>query len=279
MRCRTTSTSTSVSSLRGIIVGLLLATALAACRGDTPAIDDWRADPDSSIRISHAVWQSLLDHYVIVDADGLNRVDYAGLKMKDRDRLAAYLEAMADAPLTRVTRDEQMAFWINLYNALTVQLIVDHYPLQSILDIGTKLNGPWNRTLITIDGRALTLDDIEHRILRGSWQEPRIHFAVNCASVGCPNLQPAAFLAETLEAQLADAAREFLGSARAVNATDGTLKLSSLFDWYAADFGDSPRAVRERLAGYADPATAALLRDWSGPVVYDYDWSLNAATR
>ena len=174
-------------------------------------------------------------------------------------------------------RAEQMAYWINVYNALTVRRIVVAWPVDSILDVGTGGRGPWREPAIAVNGITLTLDDIEHRILRVLWNEPRIHFAVNCASIGCPDLQPIAFTGDNLESQLALAARGFLASERAVMRDGETLRLSSLFDWYAEDFGGDRRAVLERLAGYADADTARTLAAHSGALRYDYDWRINAA--
>lgn len=263
-----------------------LLTAIVLCAlatGCKPADDDrdfralWQADNAQGERIDHALWQAVLDHYLIAEDDALNRVDYAGLQRNGMAQLRRYLGAMAAIDPRAHSRDEQMAYWINLYNALTLRVIADAWPVASILKVGSGsvFGGPWDDPVITINNQALTLNDIEHRILRGIWQEPRIHFAVNCASVGCPDLQPAAFNGQNLEALLALSARQYLASERGVKLDEDTLVLSSLFDWYAADFGDDAEAVRARLATYADTATAVVLREHDGKVRYDYDWALN----
>ncbi len=227
--------------------------------------------------IDQDAWQQALNDYLVPEYGALNRVDYAALAADGTATLDGYLEAMAAIDPSAHSRAEQMAYWINVYNALTVRRIVADWPVDTILDVGDGAigRGPWGEPAITVDGTALSLDDIEHRILRAVWREPRIHFAVNCASVGCPDLQPIAFTGANLEAQLALSARNYLSSARGIVRDGDALRVSSLFEWYAEDFGDDLPAVLERLAGYADDDTAALLRTHDGPVRYAYDWAIN----
>ena len=260
---------------------LLLFVGLAACARHT-AFEEWRAAANdrSGERVDHNVWQRVLDRYVDAGDDGINRVHYAALKARGMPLLQDYLRQMASIDPLRLSGDAQMAYWINLYNALTLKVVADAYPTASILDIGARGpgKGPWDDPVVTVSGATLTLNDIEHEILRKFWQEPRIHFAVNCASIGCPNLARTAYRGATLERQLATAARAFLDSPRAVRLDGEILHLSSLFDWYAADFGSDALAVRTTLATYASPQTAVLLRAHRGRVRFHYDWSLNDAT-
>lgn len=260
-----------------IAATLLLAAGCSERQNREAFADYWSAADARGGPVDHAAWQALLERFVIADDDGLNRVDYAGLHERGLDALGDYLDAMAAMDPRTLTRDEQMAYWINLYNALTVRLIAVEWPVRSILDLGDKAlgRGPWDDPVTIINGRVLTLNDIEHRILRGLWREPRIHFAVNCASVGCPDLQPVAFSGASLEPMLAVAARQFLASPRGIASNGDTLTLSSLFDWYAEDFGTSEDAVIASLAQLADAQTAALLRNHRGDIRYDYDWSVN----
>ncbi len=227
--------------------------------------------------IDHGAWQRVLNDYLVPRYGALNRVDYAGLAADGTATLDAYLADMATVDPSAHSHAEQMAYWINVYNALTVRRIVTDWPVDTILDVGGGAvgRGPWGEPAITVDGTTLSLDDIEHRILRGVWREPRIHFAVNCASVSCPDLQPIAFTGANLEAQLALGARNYLASPRGVVSAGDALLVSSLFDWYAEDFGYDLPAVLERLAGFADADTAALLRAHEGPVRYAYDWAIN----
>jgi len=171
------------------------------------------------------------------------------------------------------------AFWINLYNALTVELILDHYPVASILDIsispGLFSFGPWDKKLIEVEGEALSLNDIEHRILRPIWRDARLHYAVNCASLGCPNLREVAFTAENTEWLLEQGAHEYVNHARGAEFIDSQLIVSSIYHWFKEDFGDSDRGVIEHLGAFAAPELAKRLAKTRRLSGHDYDWDLN----
>lgn len=155
----------------------------------------WQAHDDASAAvIDHGAWNRFLHDYVGVGADGIARIPYARVATADRDALAADLPRLSKLPISRYSRREQFAFWVDLYNELTVKVVLDHYPVASIMQIGISPGlfsfGPWGRKLITIEGEPLSLDDIEHRILRPIWRDPRIHYAVNCAALGCRTCSP-----------------------------------------------------------------------------------------
>jgi len=209
--------------------------------------------------------------------DGINRFDYAAVTPADRAKLQSYLDALAARDPRTLNRPEQFAYWVNLYNALTVAVVVDYYPVKSIRKIegGLLGLGPWNKEFITIQGQALTLNDIEHRILRPIWQDPRIHYAVNCASLGCPNLATSAYSPDKLEAQLDAAARDFINHPRGVDRSGKRLRVSSIYDWYEIDFGSDQKELLGHLAQYAEEDLAAYLGSYSGRIRYDYDWKLN----
>jgi len=160
----------------------------------------WTAHDPAAAAIDHAPWDRFAKTYVKPQPDGVNRVAYARVSAADRKALADYVAGLAGVPISAYHRDQQLAYWLNLYNALTVKLVLDHYPVASIRDIdispGWFSNGPWNKKLVTIEGEAVSLNDIEHRILRPIWRDARIHYAVNCAAVGCPHLKPEAFTAD-----------------------------------------------------------------------------------
>jgi hypothetical protein len=181
----------------------------------------------------------------------------------------------------RLARAEQMAFWINLYNALTVAVVLDHYPVATIRDInispGLIARGPWGAKLATVAGERLSLDDIEHRILRPIWRDSRIHYAVNCAAIGCPDLQARAWTAEGLDASLDAAARSFVNDPRGVRIDNGRLVVSKVYDWFHADFGGTDAAVIAHPVRYAEPALAEALRGRSRLDAAEYDWALNHA--
>ncbi|GAB6058989.1 DUF547 domain-containing protein [Desulfonatronum parangueonense] len=237
-------------------------------------------DPDSTLRVDHGPWNSFLSAYLVTyDPSGVHRVRYGEVSPADRKALQGYLEQLQATPVSRLNRDEQMAYWINFYNALTLEVILEHYPVASIRRInispGFFTRGPWDAPLVEVEGESLTLNDIEHRILRPIWQDPRIHYAVNCASIGCPNLQRRAFTAEDLEDMLDAAAHEFINHPRAVRFDGRRLRLSSIFDWFSEDFGRNEREILEHVAAYAEPPLAETLRSYSGRISYDYDWALN----
>ncbi len=242
----------------------------------------WTAhDPAATATIDHEPWDRWLRTHIRRSPDGVNRLDYGGIGVDGRAGLDRYIAGLAATPIGRYNRAEQFAYWVNLYNALTVAVILDHYPVGSILYIrispGLFSIGPWGRKLVTVDGADLSLDDIEHRILRPIWRDPRIHYAVNCASIGCPNLLPEAYTGANAEALLDRAARQYINHPRGAELRDGRLVVSSIYDWYAADFGGDDAGVVAHLRRYADGPLAASL-DGIARIDDDrYDWSLNDA--
>ncbi len=247
-----------------------------------PSAELWprwqRHNPNATATIDHAAWSDLLSRYLRRDGEGLNRFDYAGVSAADRAALDGYIAALAAVPIDDHNRAEQFAYWVNLYNALTVQVVLDHMPVESILDIdispGLFANGPWDKELVQVAGEPLTLNDIEHRILRPIWRDPRIHYAVNCASVGCPNLQTSAFTGAGLEAMLESAARDYVNSPRGLDSTGDGLVVSSIYIWFQEDFGDDA-ALIAHLRRYADEQTRAKIEAAPELVDHRYDWSLN----
>jgi Protein of unknown function, DUF547 len=266
-----------------VLVALVLSLVWAASVGAAPQARLWprwqASDPQSTRQIDHSAWAAFLQKYLVVTpADAPNLVRYRSVSQADKQALAGYLAALAKVPVARLNRAEQKAYWINLYNALTVKTILDHYPVASIRDIksGWFSSGPWDLKLIQVDGVELSLNDIEHRILRPIWRDNRIHFAVNCASLGCPSLQPEPFTAANSERLLDQGARDYVNSPRGVHFEGDTLTLSSIFDWYRVDFGGSQAALLSSLERLAAPELAARLEHFNGTIVYAYDWRLNA---
>lgn len=260
-----------------MLFGSLSATVLA--KTDTAL---WRmADDQNKATIDHSAWNAFLKTYLVTDhADGINRVRYAEVSEPDRRQLQRYIASLANIDPREFARKEQMAYWINLYNAITIELILKNYPVESITSLGEKFFafGPWDDPMITVAGETLTLNDIEHQILRPIWQDPRIHYAVNCASIGCPNLNSEAFTGENLETLLDQGARAYVGHPRGLRfeAAD-EIVVSKIYDWFVEDFGDSESGVLKHLADYADENLAEKLRRFRGDIDYEYDWSLNGA--
>ena len=254
---------------------------MAALASSTVVADAWTLwqthDADSQIRVDHGNWQIFLEQYVIAGDDGLNRVAYEDARASGWPHLKRYLGELAQIDPRTLSKDEQMAYWINLYNALTVDLVLRHPGKSSIKRMGKKLLsfGPWDDQVFEIADTPLTLNDIEHRILRPIWRDHRIHYAVNCASIGCPNLSRTAFSADLLEAQLNEAERVYLNHPRGVSFDDsGRLQLSSIFDWYRDDFAATEQGLLDYLAAHHPQAQP--LREYRGRIRYEYDWQLNA---
>jgi len=241
----------------------------------------------------HGRWNLLLSKHVIVSADGLSTaVDYASLGV-NREPLQSYLEEtsrVSRASFDAWETSDQLAFLINLYNAATVELILDNMassdPIDSIRDIGSLFTSAWELERVALFGDLVTLDAIEHDMIRGwgRYNEPRIHFAVNCAAIGCPALRAEAYTGTALEGQLEDATRDFL-SDRSRNYFDGRrLRLSSIFKWYREDFergwGGS-NALGEFVARYSSELGLSiehrneLARGDMGIRFLSYDWGLN----
>lgn len=268
---------------------LLLILALGGFRSATslfaPSIEPWpkweKHDPTSTAAIDYAAWDALLQRYVKDGPDGLAVFDYGAVTAADKQALKDLIEAMEGVAISNHARPQQMSYWINLYNAVTVDVVLDHYPVKSIRDIdispGFFADGPWGKKLVTVEGEELSLNEIEHRILRPVWKDARVHYAVNCASVGCPNLAMQAYVAESLDNQLDAAARDYINNPRGITVKDGKITVSSIYDWFYDDFGGSDAALMAHLKKYAEPDLARQL-DAIGQIEdTQYDWTLNDA--
>jgi|TARA_B110000971_G_scaffold51813_1_gene52499 hypothetical protein len=236
-------------------------------------------DINSNLTIDHSEWNDLTHRFVTPSKDGINRLAYSKFQQGEKKQLQAYILSLSKTPIRQYNRDEQKSYWINLYNAVTINLILDNYPIASIREIesGFFSFGPWDKELIMVEGEKISLNDIEHRILRPIWKDPRIHYAVNCASIGCPNLQSKAFTAENAEALLNLAAVEFINHARAVKVKNNKLRVSSIYNWYKVDFGGTDVSIINHLRQYAKPELAEQLSN-IGSIDNDdhYNWSINS---
>jgi hypothetical protein len=250
----------------------------------------------------HAAWNALLAKHVKLAADGKSsRVDYKGFAA-DRAALQAYLKtlsAVAPAEFAGWSKAQQYAFLANAYNAFTIEKVLTRYPsLKSIRDFGSVFGNPWKDKFFVLLGREQNLDGIEHETMRapGVYDDPRVHVAVNCASIGCPMLAREAFVAERLDAQLEDLMRRFMSDAtrNRYNPASGKLELSKIFDWYKVDFERGGKSflgyagfksVAEVGSRYAEQLAAneadrAALRAGKPAIVFlDYDWTLNDSGR
>lgn len=209
---------------------------------------------------SHAAFDTLLKKHV---SKGL--VDYPGVG-QDRADLDTYVEslkAVSKNDFKSWEKDQRLAFLINLYNAVTLQVILDHHPLKSIKDINGG-SGPWKDKLVPLLGKTISLDALENDVIRPDFNEPRIHFALVCAAMGCPPLRKGAFTADGLDAQLSEQTKAFLSQSKKNRNDGGTLHLSPLFDWYGKDFPGGPSKWVEPWLGESNRIKFT-----------EYDWSLN----
>jgi hypothetical protein len=248
--------------IKTVFMGIFL---LQACHSPAPS-------KEGSIAPSHAIFTQILNKHVNRDGN----VDYKGLQ-KDSLELQQYLDLLTQNPPDENcwTKEEQLAYWINLYNSYTIKLVIDHYPIKSIKDIGSVIqipfvNSPWDIRLIEIEGKKYDLNNIEHDILRKKFDEPRIHFAINCASFSCPKLRPEAYTADQLESQLKDQTMAFINDPERNKISQNKAEVSKIFDWFKSDFTKNG-SLREFLNKYAQhdinlDAKISFL---------EYNWSLN----
>jgi hypothetical protein len=232
------------------------------------------ATPARPFEQSHKAWDAMLKkHVVLLDGGKASQVNYQGMA-KERAALTEYLHSLSrvgEHEFEAWSRGEQVAFLINAYNAYTVEKILARYPdIKSIWDFGKLFGNPFRDEFFTLLGRGMSLDGIEHGILRKRYREPRIHYAVNCASIGCPMLREEAYVAARLEEQLEEQARRFLSDRTRNRFRDGRLEVSKIFDWYKEDFEPREKYFARYAGALGMPPGA------SPPLVFlDYDWALN----
>lgn len=236
--------------------------------------------PLSQKVISHQAWQDFLDHHVITNEEKINLVDYPNLTQKEIASLKEYIKAMSQIDIDNYSRPEQLAYWINVYNALTVQTVANYYPVANIQEInispGLFSVGPWGANLITIKDTTLSLDDISNRIIRPIWNDPRTHYALNNATIGAANLSKQAYHGALLEQQLNEAASTYINSLRGVQVIEGKLIISKIYDWYEEDFGGTKKNVIKHLLQFANEPLLSQLKHINTIDSYIYNWHINS---
>jgi len=238
---------------------------------------------------SHARWDALTNKHVVWLPGGhASQVDYSSFKT-DRQELKSYLDGLSAVTQSEYDgwkKPEKLAFLLNAYNAYTVELILTEYPkVKSIKELGSLITSPWKKRFFSLLGKPRSLDDVEHGMIRapGVFDEPRIHMAANCASIGCPALRSEAYVAGKLDAQLEDSVVRFLSdrSRNRFNPQKSKLEVSKIFDWYGKDFAARSGSVEAWLAQYADKLAddakyLQTIRDRKAKLEFlDYDWALN----
>ncbi|MDH3643158.1 MAG: DUF547 domain-containing protein [Gammaproteobacteria bacterium] len=259
-----------------LVAGLTSSLVAAAPAAELWAIWD-ASDESNGATIEHVAWQQFLDRYVVPGTAGINLVGYRRVAAADRQQLQSYLRRLSDLDPRNFRRSEQLAYWVNLYNALTVDVVLAHPGKDSILRMGDGWFdvGPWDKSLLSVAGETLTLNDIEHRILRPIWRDRRIHYALNCASLGCPNLDPRAYTGVTSEQLLAAAELAYINHERGIGFDDrNRLVVSKIYEWYVEDFASDRQGLLDYL-GERHGVLGDRLKAYTGRVRYDYDWALN----
>lgn len=275
--------SMGLSKLGTILFVMAAMTLLPFNAGAAPKsrlLKAWEGHDESSTQtIDHGAWDKFLKKYVRRTDDGVNRVTYGDVSDTDLNALKGYISKLETTDILQYSRDQQFAYWVNLYNAKTVDLVLDYYPVSSIKKIkgGLFNSGPWDSKVITVSGSKLSLNNVEHGILRPIWKDPRIHYVVNCASIGCPNLAKEAFTGKNNEKLLDMAAKDYVNHPRGVTIKNGKLYVSSIYEWYQADFGGTDEGVISHIEKYAKPGLKKKLQTVMN--IYDdvYDWSLNGS--
>lgn len=220
----------------------------------------------------HQSFDQLLGKYVVGQ-----RFDYAAIfaNKSDLQNLYDYVDRLEKEKPSKMSREAALAYWLNLYNAATLELVLMHYPLKSIKDIGGFFSSPWNKEVVKVEGEEVTLNQIENEIIRPQFEDARIHFALNCASIGCPPLAKDAFIASNLDAQLESVTATALKGKYWVYLEPGKLHLSKIFDWYEQDFIDYSGSVRQFVAAYLPDKKTQILDENNRIRYLDYDWALN----
>lgn len=265
-------------SRREILSGLFTTGLAAAILSDTRSLAD--AAKIEEAPVDHGQWSALLGAYLVESPNGINRLRYEVMKGEASADLHQYLSTLQQVRVSGLPRKERFAFWCNLYNATTVRVVPDHYPVRSIRDInlggGFFARGPWKKKLVRVEGRPLSLDDIEHEILRKEFKDKRVHYALNCASLGCPNLQARAFSGAELESALNYATGAYINHPRGINVQNDGVVASKIYGWFKEDFGANASLFRHWL-DYAAPGLASVLGQEDSVAAYEYDWGLNDA--
>lgn len=267
-------------SKRALLVGGgALAATIGLGSAHAKGVEGFIGRSAGSGRFDHAGFDNLLAAFARSSRDGIVRVNYgAWARSKtDRSALRRYIDALAAANPHSLSRTEQFAFWANLYNALTLDVVLTAYPVASIRDIKPVFFalGPWKKDVVRVSGVDLSLDAIEQGILRKGWRDPRVHYSVNCASISCPNLPLRAWRGTGLSTALDRAARDYVNHPRGVRFEGEALVVSSIYKWYAADFGGTDAAIIKHLMGFAAEPLRRRLETTSRISRDHYDWSLN----
>jgi len=237
-------------------------------------------NPLSTEVIDHQEWQAFLTKHVVSNKEGINLVVYSSLTEADVDLLKNYISNMSKVNIDNYNRSEQLAYWLNLYNAVTVHTIASYYPVGSIEEInispGLFSVGPWGAKLITINNIPLSLDEIHNRIIRPIWNDVRTHYAINNGAIGAPNLSKEAFRGSSMDMQLNQAATDYINSFRGAQVIEGKLIVSKIYEWFSDDFGGTKQHIITHLELFAKEPLINQLKHINTIDSYVYNWHLNS---
>ena len=229
-----------------------------------------RVEEATAAPVDNQIWAALLKKYVRPGG-----VDYAGFK-SEQDKLDQYLKVLEHTDLKTLSREEQFAYYINAYNAWTIKLILSAYPgIKSIKDLGSFWESPWKKKFVRINGELLSLDDIEHHILRPRFKDPRVHFAINCSAVSCPPLRSEPYLGSSLDRQLNQATRSFINDPNSYRLEGDAFYVSRIFKWFAEDFDNDVLGFYLKYAREDLKKKLAEKKDVIQIKYLPYDWFLN----
>ena len=260
--------------LKKIILAATLLPVLAFAEVESEYWPVWNASDEYNLRtISHSDFDRVLGKYVVTNhPSGINRFRYGDVTRSDRKQLDGYIDDLADIDPRKYRREEQKAYWLNLYNALTIQAVLAEYPIAKINSDKFK-----NKHRVAVADIKLSLNDIENRILRPLWQDHKVIFGLSCATLGCPNIQSQAFTAANTRDLLKQAGKEFINHPRGLQFDKKNMQASRLFDWYSSDFakGDD-RKLMKLFAYYAEDNKALYILGYQGKIRYAYDERVNS---
>lgn len=272
----------------------LLYTCMLVVMGCTPWVQEkelweyWKqSDEYNQNRINYEFWEYILNKYVVKRNDGLQVVKYASFTREDRIALQQYLRQLSHYPITSYSRNAQLAYWLNLYNAQTIYMVVRNYPIKSVKKLnispGTFNGGPWDKKAFIIEGNAVSLNNIQHNILRPIFGDDKIFYGLNNGSISAALLQDKPFTAQNVETMLDRMRETFISESAGVQITEkGDLKLSSMYKWFLYDFASDEATLLDYLRKYAKGSRKSQLEEFNlekNKIIYSYNWKLNDLER
>lgn len=257
-------------------LGLVSVAAQAQSNSKADLWARWQAhNAKSTATIDSGAYDAFLKRYVVVHQDGPNGVRYADVSAADQKKLEHYIKTLEGVDIDHFNRHVQRAYWLNLYNAETIDLVLKHYPIGSIRDLH---HGPWHKDVLSVEGHKLSLNDIARRILRPIWDDGLTIYGLSCGAMSCASLRKTAYTGSNVYKALYENAEDYVNSPEGVRFNHGKLIISRIYDWYKDDFGGDRRGVINHIRRYAAPALSLHLETTRQIDHYDFDWAINSET-